>query len=154
MKEFIFAVIGMAAVILVLFFGNALFPESDEAPDSNPTDDIHSVHNTIKTLTEELEADRRDNPTRYKHEIQKEREITFFGEITVIDESRLQFHIKKTPLPFDKYAECEFENEGKLNDERINIGGIVTVKGKVTELPLQQQKQILKLTSCNILEFR
>ena len=142
----------MCVITLALFQGCVLFPETTpEVTDPNPSDDVHAIHKTMDMVSEELEADKRDNPTRYKYAVQGRREIAFIGEITEIEGARLQFHIKKRWYYFDEYGECDFGDDSKLNDQSINIGVIVTVKGEVTELPIR--KRILKLASCHIREF-
>lgn len=148
----IFAMVAICVIVLTLFQGCAFFPKTTpELTDPNPSDDIHTIHKTMSMVSEELEADRRDNPTRYKYAIQERREITFIGEITDIEGAHLQFHIKKRWYYFDEYGDCDFGDEKKLNDQSINIGVIVTVKGVVTDLPIRER--ILKLASCSILEY-
>lgn len=142
----------MCAITLALFQGCVLFPKTTpEVTDPNPADDVHTIHKTMNMVTEELEADRRDNPTRYKYAVQERREIAFIGEITNIEGARLQFHIKKRWYDSDEYGDCDFGDDSKLNDESINIGGIVAVEGVVTDLPIR--KRILRLASCRILEY-
>ena len=148
----IFAMVVMCVITSALFQGCVLFPETTpEVTDPNPSNDVHTIHKTMDMVSEELEADRRDNPTRYKYAIQERREIAFIGEITEIEGARLQFHIKKRWYYFDEYGECDFGDDKELNDQSINIGGIVTVEGIVTDLPIRER--ILKLASCSIVKY-
>ena len=148
----IFAMVAMCIITLALFQGCTFLPKTTpEATDPNPSDDVHTIHKTMNMVSEELEADRRNNPTRYKYAVQEHREITFIGEITDIEGAHLQFHMKNRWYYFDEYGDCDFGDDSKLNDQSINIGVIVTVKGEVTRLPIRER--ILKLAYCEILEY-
>lgn len=94
---------------------------------ATPTPTPRSVESFYKWLESEQEK----NSERVKHWADHGRLFGLTGEITEIEDGKIQFHIRKTELGKDEFVECEFANSSSVL--RLNIGERVTIYGNLHE---------------------
>ena len=80
----------------------------------------------------EMHNEKNSNPTRMERRIEQGEVYGIIGEITNINDAKIQFHIQKRPLGKDQYVECEFPNERSVL--QFNKGEIVKVSGKLNKV--------------------
>ncbi len=109
------------AVVLLL-----IACKSDDKPLVLPTSvPAHALH-------ERLQNEKELNPTRMEVKIDQRPLMAFHGDITRIEDSKVQFHIEERVLAPDLYVECKFANKNSVLP--LNKGQSVRLYGYLTRV--------------------
>ena len=87
----------------------------NEAPITEPSE-FAQAHDFYARMQNEKDS----NPTRMEARINRKEQYGIVGEITKIEDEKVQFHIEETELGKDKYIECKFP--GKNHVLSLNRG--------------------------------
>ncbi len=62
----------------------------------------------VAALYQQLHAEKELNPTRMEAQVDQRVLMAFHGNITKIEDSKVQFHLEVRPIVGDLYVECKF----------------------------------------------
>lgn len=117
-----FGLSAFVAIVVGLALAGVLACGQD-APTPTPTP------RSVESLYKWLKSEKENNPERLEYRAERGEIFGLTGEITDIEDSKIQFHISRAELGKDEFVECEFSNYGSILS--LNIGDPVTVYGKL-----------------------
>ena len=109
-----------------------------EAPITRPEEFVQASNFYARMQEEKI-----SNPTRMDARIDRKEQYGVIGEITKIEDDKVQFHIEELYLEKDKYVECRFPSKNYVL--RLNRGQIVKLSGKLNKVNSK-----IELTDCRL----
>ena len=112
-----------------------------------------------EALYQFLSSEKDTNATRLEKRVENEERFGFTGQITEIEDAKIQMHVSKQHGEKDEYLECKFDSESKVTN--LDKGGTVTVygnldkafpTGKLGDLGFKDNRA-LKFKNCRVTEI-
>ena len=98
-------------------------------------------------LYDEYQKEHAANPTRLQNRIDSKELRVFEGKITVIEGLKVQFHIERNLIGWDKYVECKFAEKEDILP--LNIGSTVQLKGELAKV---DKDKVVVFNACSVIE--
>ena len=76
-------------------------------------------------------AEKERNPVRFERIMEDKDRYGFYGVVSKIDGTKVQFHIAKRRMRRDEYVECRFEDKDDLLS--FSVGDRVTLYGRIAD---------------------
>ena len=76
-------------------------------------------------------AEKERNPVRFERIMEDKDRYGFYGVVSKIDGTKVQFHIAKRRMRRDEYVECRFEDKDDLLS--FSVGDRITLYGRIAD---------------------